>query len=92
MVEGVYAEPGRAVRLWLFVTRSGLSCFLANYGKKKSVRIKDSGPQRKSTVLQKHWQKLAFGSRSELQPGPVETVQVPSTTAHNFEISKSWHH
>ena len=53
LVEGVYAEPGRAVRLWLFVTRSGLSCFLANYGKKKkkSVRIKDSGPQRKSTVL-----------------------------------------
>ena len=35
LVEGVYAEPGRAVRLWLFVTRSGLSCFLANYGKKK---------------------------------------------------------
>lgn len=26
--------------------------------KKKSVRIKDSGPQRKGTVLQKHWQKL----------------------------------
>lgn len=37
MVEGVDAEPGRAVRLWLFVTRSGLSCFLANYGKKKKV-------------------------------------------------------
>lgn len=52
MVEGVYAEPGRAVRLWLFVTRSGLSCFLPNYKKKKkSVRIKDSGPQRKGTVL-----------------------------------------
>lgn len=52
MVEGVDAEPGRAVRLWLFVTRSGLSCFLANYGKKKkSVRIKDSGAQRKRTVL-----------------------------------------
>ena len=37
MVEGVYAEPGRAVRLWLFVTRSGLSCFLPNYKKKKKV-------------------------------------------------------
>lgn len=33
-------EPGRAVRLWLFVTSSGLSCFLANY-KKTCVRIKD---------------------------------------------------
>lgn len=28
-------EPGRAVRLWLFVTSNGLSCFLANYKKKK---------------------------------------------------------
>lgn len=68
----------------------GSHAFWQTMEKKKSVRIKDSGPQRKSTVLQKHWQKLAFGSRFELQPGPVETVQVPSTTAHNFEISKSW--